>query len=116
MSNIEGKVWGFTTAIHRGATFEVHRIHVQPGGYCSKHRHDGKYNKFHVEQGSLLVHVWRDNGILDTTTLGAGDSLTIEPGVFHQFEAREYAVALEVYWAECGKHDIYRETVGGVRR
>ena len=37
-----GKVWGKTANIFSNPNFEVHRIEVNKGGYCSKHKHKYK--------------------------------------------------------------------------
>mgnify|MGYP000713293983 FL=1 len=41
-----GKVWGKTANIFSNPNFEVHRIEVNKGGYCSKHKHKYKFNAF----------------------------------------------------------------------
>ena len=41
---IAGKVWGNTQLIHSNGVLEFHRIEVNEGGKCSKHKHKYKYN------------------------------------------------------------------------
>ena len=108
-----GKVWGTTARIFGGSTVEVHRIEVQPGGYCSKHRHRAKSNQFFVECGKLQVLEWRDNGTVDSTDLGEGESMTVSPGVPHQFRTDVHCTAYEIYEVILDPEDIERETVGG---
>lgn len=62
----------------------------------------------------MVVRVWqKDYDLVDETTLMAGDSIAVAPGLFHQFEGVETGVAFELYWAEpLNGSDIIRETVG----
>lgn len=110
---IAGKVWGETQLLEANGALEFHRIETSKGGVCSKHKHEFKWNGFYVERGSLLIRVWQnDYDLIDETVLHAGDWTKVKPGVYHQFECLEDAVAFEVYWAEFNHNDIVRETVG----
>jgi len=114
--DVHGKVWGRTAHIFAGCNVEVHRIEVEPGGFCSKHRHRAKANLFFVESGELTVRIWRQGGgRIDETVLRRWQSCTVEPGVFHQFAAAEDTVAFEIYWVELDPGDILRETPGGMK-
>lgn len=109
----QGKVWGVTELIHANGVLEFHRIAIDAGGTCSKHRHKYKWNGFFVESGKLLVRAWKnDYDLVDETVLEAGEFTQIKPGEFHQFAALEDTVAFELYWAEFDHSDIERETVG----
>ncbi len=111
---IQGKVWGKTQLIFRNGNAELHRIEANSGGYCSKHKHEHKYNKFFVESGKLQVDVWQnDYDLIDTTVLGAGESTTVPPGCYHMFTALEDSVVYEIYWVELEGADIVRDNVGG---
>ena len=113
MSFISGKVWGTTELVERNGVLEFHRIVTKAGGVCSKHLHEYKWNGFFVESGSLLIRVWqKDYDLCDETVLKAGDYTKVKPGLLHQFECLEDAVAYELYWAEFPKKDICRDTVG----
>jgi mannose-6-phosphate isomerase-like protein (cupin superfamily) len=108
-----GKVWGVTELLEANGVLEFHRIEIQAGGVCSKHRHRYKWNGFFVESGELEVHVWKNNyDLVDVTTLRPGDFTKVAPGEFHQFRATQDTVAFELYWAEFDHNDIERETVG----
>lgn len=112
---INGKIWGATERIFDKNNVEIHRIVVKPGGFCSKHKHDHKFNMFFVESGSLHVEVFQnDYDLVDTTILQAGDATSVAPGVYHRFVATEHAVVYEIYWTELSASDIVREDVGGV--
>ena len=108
------KVWGTTTEIFCGQSVELHRILVDKGGFCSKHHHNYKHNLFHVESGCLKIETWRENGIVENTILGPGETTTIPPKLQHRFIALEDTEAVEFYWLELDKNDIVRETQGGI--
>lgn len=114
---IQGKVWGHTRPLFQKNNVEIHDIFVNKGGYCSKHRHSAKYNKFVVNSGKLLIRVWKEyvNGdfLEEETILSAGHEMTVGPGDFHMFEALEDTIALEIYWVELKETDIERENHGG---
>jgi len=110
---IQQKVWGTTSPLIRRQNFEVHRIVIDSGGYCSKHYHEAKSNAFYVECGELLIHVWNeDSDTQDTTRLRAGDMTTVPPKKLHQFEAVADTVCYEIYWTQISE-DIIRKTYGG---
>ena len=110
---IAGKVWGSTELIEANGALEFHRIFTKKGGVCSKHKHEFKWNGCFVESGYLLIRVWQnDYDLVDETIVGPGEWTKVKPGVYHQFECIEDAVAFEVYWAELNNNDIVRETVG----
>ena len=113
-----GKVWGNTTQILKTPFVEFHRIVVNTGYKCSKHKHEHKWNAFYVEHGVLEVHVFKnDYDLEDVTTLKHGDFMTIRPGEYHYFVGKtpleEIAVAFEIYYPEELSEDIVRENVGG---
>jgi mannose-6-phosphate isomerase-like protein (cupin superfamily) len=112
-SVIAGKVWGNTQLIHANGVLEFHRIEVNEGGKCSKHRHKYKWNGFFVEKGELIIKVWKnDYDLMDITILKQGQFTQVSPGEYHQFEAVRDTVAFELYWAEFDHGDIERENVG----
>jgi len=112
-NEINGKVWGTTEPIEANGFVEFHRIVTKAGGVCSKHKHNFKYNGFYVESGKLLIRVWQnDYDLVDETILGPGDYMKVKPGVTHQFECLEDAVAFELYWPEMLVNDIVRDSVG----
>ena len=118
--DIDGKVWGTTACILALPMFELHRIEVKAGGYCSEHIHRAKHNLFYVESGVLKVTLWTQYAAYepkkpDVTIMRAGDSMPIPPNRAHKFEGVSAVVAYEVYWAELSE-DIERRTHGGLRR
>lgn len=114
MFNLQGKVWGNTVELFNRNNVEIHRIEVVPGGYCSEHKHDSKYNAFYVESGQLVVKVWKsDYNLTDETVVNSGELTIVPPGEFHQFSTDCETVAYEIYWVELTK-DIERRNEGGV--
>ena len=106
---IAGKVWGKTALICSGPNFELHRIEINAGGYCSKHKHKTKANGFFCESGRLDITTWKPSGTVDVTHLNAGDFCVAPPGEYHQFSAPVPCVAFEVYWTALDPADIDRE-------
>lgn len=115
--NIQGKIWGSTSLLFDKNNVAVYQIHGKKGGYCSRHKHDHKYNLLYVERGSLKVEVWKDYGLVDVTILSEGHHCVIEPGEFHKFTFEEdNTLVIEIYWTELDKKDIVREDQGGIKK
>ena len=116
MGSVQGKVWGSTQQVFGKANVEVHRIEGIAGGYCSIHYHEHKFNLFFVESGVLELQEWT-KGVgsdkpIDVTTLTAGSSHYIEPGIRHRFIVLKDCVVYEIYWTELSE-DIIRIKDGG---
>ena len=113
MNNIQGKVWGKTQPIFLKNNVEIHRIEAKKGGYCSKHKHEYKYNAFLVEEGKLKITTWKnDYDLVDETIV---ENTTCKPQEYHKFEVLEDTVAFEIYWVELSEKDIVRENCGGTQ-
>jgi quercetin dioxygenase-like cupin family protein len=111
-----GKVWGESVSLFKNDNFEVHRIEIDKGGYCSKHKHNFKHNIFFVESGILEVSVWKnDYDLCDKTTLSDGEIMDVPPGENHQFNAKTPVIAFEIYYSEPISGDIVRESCGGMK-
>jgi len=111
----QGKVWGLTTEIYRTATFSAYHLSIDKFGYCSKHKHNRKYNLFYVLSGKLKIIIWRD-GLPDITILGPGQISGVPPDFFHQFEGLENTECIEIYYVFLEDPDIERENQGGIRK
>lgn len=112
------KPWGSTRCVWRDTTHEIWHASIKAGGYSSKHYHERKPNLFYVGAGRLLVHVYNNDKAtipLDTYTLGPGDRVTIEDGVWHQFEALTDVELVEAYWTYLKGEDIVRADEGGCK-
>ena len=114
MNNVQGKVWGETRPLFCKNNVEIHRIEAKEGRYCSKHKHEYKYNAFFVESGCLKITAWNnDYDLVDETLVRAGQITTCPPQEYHMFTAMEDTVAFEIYWTELNEKDIVRENCGG---
>ncbi len=111
-----GKVWGTTQLVFAWNGVEAHSIRVKKGGYCSRHSHEHKWNRFVVMEGRLKVTIFYDDGKEDSTTIEAGGVSDVPPGVRHEFEALDDVLAMEQYWTMLDPGDIDRHgTEGGMR-
>lgn len=114
MNNIQGKIWGKTQGIFNKNNVEIHRIETNKGGFCSKHKHEHKYNMFYVESGKIKITSWKtDYDLVDETIIEAGEYTTAPPGEYHMFESLEDSVVYEIYWVSLNEKDIVRENHGG---
>ena len=111
------KVWGNTEKILHRPDLHLHRLDIEAGGYCSRHKHGGRFNWFFVESGNLLVETWPDGPCeaVDTEHLLPGDVLVVQPGMIHRFRAATDVVCFEAYWSEVDDSDIERLDTGGMR-
>lgn len=110
---MQGKCWGDTTTVFDNSQVCINLININAKGYCSIHKHEHKFNAFHVIKGLLEIRVAKnDYRLTDSTTLRDGQSTTVKPGEYHQFLARTEVQALEIYWTELGE-DISRKSCGG---
>ena len=109
------KPWGAATFLDVGPYHEVLCIFVKPGGFCSKHEHATKINKFCVLSGILRVRWWIGDQI-KCSVLGPGEAITIPAGGPHQFEAEKETNAIEVYFPRfaAAERDIIRWEMGGL--
>jgi quercetin dioxygenase-like cupin family protein len=113
--NIQGKIWGQTQCLFFKNNVEIHRIEIKKDGFCSKHKHEHKYNAFFVEKGKIKIKIWKNNyDLVDETIISTGQITTVEPGEYHLFEALEESIVYEIYWVELLQNDIKRENIGGI--
>lgn len=112
----QGKVWGTTQSLIANGNFSIHRLEINKNSFCSKHKHLYKYNKFYIESGELEVTIWKnDYKLVDKIILKSGESTTINPGEYHQFESKTDCIVYEIYWVALDENDIQRDSVGGVK-
>jgi quercetin dioxygenase-like cupin family protein len=113
MSTKHGKVWGSTREIRKTENFSLHRLFINAGGVCSKHKHNYKFNGFFVESGKLLIRTWKsDYDLVDETILTDLGYTEVAPPEYHQFEALEDTVCYEFYFNHSISEDIIRENRG----
>lgn len=114
---IQGKVWGHTTPLFNKNNVELHIAEIKKGGFCSKHLHKFKYNRFVVIKGKLKITIFKQYGssiLEDVSILESEQECTVPPGEFHKFEALEDTTCLEIYWVDLLESDIVREDHGGM--
>jgi mannose-6-phosphate isomerase-like protein (cupin superfamily) len=108
-----GKIWGETNEFFSTANVSVHALTIKAGGYSSAHEHRAKSNLFYVVSGRIRIIIERGAGF-DITTLKAGDSTTVEAGVYHRFFALENSEVIEIYETSLKGPDISRKDSGGI--
>lgn len=98
------------------ANAAVSVLHVEKGGYSSRHFHRERINRFIVVSGCIAV-VTYSLAIEELTRnwLHAGDVMDVPPNVVHRFEVVESGIVVEVYWpsAHLSLEDIVRLDEGG---
>jgi len=112
---VSGKVWGKTKCLFSNGTSEFHIINAVKGGYCSKHKHLSKHNRFFVLSGQLEIITYTQTGE-DKVVIGPGEFTDVPPAVFHKFVALTDVECLEIYWIDTingNGNDIVREDIGG---
>lgn len=115
---VQGKVWGETSPIFTHNNIELHYVKINAGGYCSKHLHKHKYNRFTMIRGKLKVTIWNEYAnetLEDVSIISAGQECTVPPGKYHRFEALENCELLEIYWVDLDCNDIVRADHGGMQ-
>jgi len=116
----EGKIWGETSEIYANQYLSIHYLSLKSGGFCSIHAHQKKSNIFYLISGKVAVtkiieFLPNERVLGDRTELAAGESLRIEPRIYHQFEALEDSKLIEIYEAQLDREDIDRRSHGGMR-
>lgn len=115
---IQGKIWGYTTPLFNKNNVELHVAVIRKGGFCSKHLHKYKFNRFVVLKGRLKVTIWKNYGtdtLEDISILEVSQECTVMPGDYHKFEALEETTCLEIYWVDLNENDIVRADHGGMK-
>lgn len=104
----ERKCWGNRTVIYRNSSSEIALLELERGTRCSWHHHNQKWNRFFVVNG--CVHIATKDGMV---TLRDGESLTVAPGVEHEFRVECDSTMIEAMYVEYDHSDIIRQDVGG---
>lgn len=115
----EVKAWGSANHIFSSPHCAVSILETEAGGYCSRHKHAHRVNRFVVTSGEIDVVEYAEDGQTETTRkrLLPGDVVDVDPGVIHRFEVVIPGMVIEVYWSGDGAavslDDIERLDVGG---
>mgnify|MGYP003661939630 CR=1 FL=1 len=75
----QGKFWGSTRCLFVNESCEMHCFEANKDGYCSKHYHENKWNRFVVLSGRLKVIIFKDSG-QDETILDPSDIVRKDSG------------------------------------
>jgi mannose-6-phosphate isomerase-like protein (cupin superfamily) len=112
------KVWGWTQTVALSDTLHVAYASINEGGYSSKHYHENNYNRFYVISGKLRIDIYRNNKE-EFVDLVAGETVDVEPAVWHRMTALEPVRVIEIYWPTndqpINPEDIVREDNGGLK-
>ncbi len=114
----EKTLWGTKQNLYYATNVCIDRLFIVKGGYCSRHKHSVKCNRFWVESGvlKLIVEYGKEikEHLLGPTSPEQG--LDIPPRRIHRFEALSECIVIEVSSAACIDNDIYRYDTGGVKQ
>ena len=121
----EEKIWGKATGyFHDGAYTEAHLAEINPGGFCSVHKHEYKHNHFFILSGRVLIEIYNNldaeasAAVVQVIALEQGMAATVPAGIYHRFFTRMPSIVLETYTPLEGHkvelNDIVRVKPGGV--
>lgn len=102
------KVWGERWRIREDSTHSNAILRLKPGYRCSWHFHSAKSNLFVVLHGKIGIRTEEGEAILTE-----GMSLTVAPGVWHEFRVYEPSEVVEEMYVEYSEADIHRKDAGG---
>lgn len=127
LANTMPKVWGTTRCVAESHAYQVHELCIEPGGYCSVHRHASKDNIFIGLGGEIVVRQFESDPYFPVVSKRSEDlvsprhnPLHVPAGIWHQFVnvSDDEAVVLELYIPTAGRlaiddPDIERHSEGG---
>ena len=115
------KPWGWSQEVYRDELTRVVRIHVEPGGFCSWHKHERQENHFLILSGELIVDRKIEERV-QWMNYKAGAVAQVLEGDIHRFQnsSDDPVEALEVYTSIDGttpnENDIVRFSEGGIAK
>ena len=89
------KPWGSELVIEINDRYMVKKLTMWKGHRCSVQYHNVKRETIYLLSGQLRIVSGAQQAQLDSRIYGAGESITIVPGVVHRMEAVEDSVYLE---------------------
>jgi len=107
----EIKIWGERWLIRQDSTHAVSYLRIKKGYRCSWHVHKTKFNLFVVLKGSIKIVV-EELSKRREITLRSGESFTIKPGQWHEFQGMKNSKVIEEMYVEYDEGDINRTKVG----
>lgn len=116
---LETKGWGTVRHAFDSPQCAVSILHTEAGGYCSRHYHEERVNRFVVVMGAIDVVLYSHPDLPETGRhrLNPGDVFDVDAQQLHRFEVVEPGIVVEVYWpsATVRQDDIVRLDIGGRR-
>ena len=116
----EDKIWGKATHVFASPHAAVSILETVIGGYCSRHYHAQRINRFIVTSGIIEVVEYNQTGELEVnrTRMESGDVHDVDAGIIHRFEVVSPGQVIEVYYPAkpgciVGLDDIQRLDIGG---
>lgn len=106
------KVWGERWLLREDSTHATSVLHLIEGTRCSWHRHRAKFNLFVVISGHIQIVVQEQDEKRGIEVLG-GQTFTVPPGVYHEFQALADSVVVEEMFVSYDEGDIVRLDSGG---
>lgn len=118
---IETKIWGRAFHCFNSHNAAVSILDTVAGGYCSRHTHAQRVNRFIVHSGVIDVVEYEGDRESKRTRMLAGSVHDVEAGVLHRFEVIEGGVVVEVYFPakegdKVSLDDIQRLDIGGMAK
>jgi mannose-6-phosphate isomerase-like protein (cupin superfamily) len=110
--NREVKIWGERWLIRQDSTHAISYLKVKEGHRCSWHVHQEKYNLFVVLEGEFKIII-AEEGTKVEIILKAGETLTIKPNQWHEFQGVTSCQVIEEMYIEYREDDITRKNQGG---
>jgi mannose-6-phosphate isomerase len=89
------KPWGREEVIEINDKYMVKRLTMWKNHRCSLQLHNFKKETIYVLDGKLRIFAGSDINKLDVKIYGAGETITIEPGIIHRMEGAEDSIYLE---------------------
>lgn len=119
----EQKVWGTAMHVFNSNFVAISILQTIAGGYCSRHSHKQRINRFIVQSGAIDVVEYDASGENEISRIRmiAGDVHDVETEVVHRFEVVSSGVVVELYFPTCpggtiSSDDIDRIDVGGMNK
>ena len=106
----QDKPWGFETLFADGSHGYVGKlITVTAGASLSLQLHNRKDETISVVSGELVFEAGPSAGVLERTTMIAGDTVHVPAGVVHRITAVTDVLLVEASTADIGwQHDVVR--------
>jgi quercetin dioxygenase-like cupin family protein len=103
------KTWGEKLNIFQNDLCEVSLLYLKTYRRCSWHKHQTKFNLFHVVEGEIFIKT--EEGKIKVSK---GQVFTTSPGEIHEFQTHDKeATVIEIMYVKYSESDIQRFKIGG---